>query len=499
MTVPYDQSCFDKLNSGFLASPLKLLIGGEWVDSVSGRTFDVFNPADGEVFAQAAYGVEEDVDKAVKAARKAFEAPDWRNMAPSKRRDLILALADAIIEDSENLAILDMLDNGMPFWMAKWETQDGPVDVLRYFAGWCGKLSGEVPSVSNPEHHVFTLREPIGVVGAIVPWNGPLLGALAKVAPALAAGCTVILKPAEQTPLSAVRLGMLVEKVGFPPGVFNVITGIGDQAGKALVDHPDVDKISFTGSTQVGKSIVRAAAGNLKRVTLELGGKSPVFVFPDADIEKAIAGAATGIFANSGQMCIAGSRLYVHKKVYDEVVQGVADRAKAIKVGPGTMDGVEMGPVVSQEQLTRVSSYIESGVSDGAEVIAGGNRIGDRGYFVQPTVVANTSNVMKITREEIFGPVVCAMPFGDEDIDELIDIANDTEYGLAAYAWTRDMALSHKLARRMRAGNVMINACAGFVETSVPFGGLKQSGWGREYGREGVDAYLETKSVTMVV
>jgi|SRR5579862_4718513 len=483
----------------FLADPLKLFIGGDWLPARSGETFEVVNPANGQILAHAASADAADVDVAVKSARKAFESADWRECSPSHRRDLILSLADAVNAAADELAYLEMLDNGMPLGMAYWAAHLGPVDVLRYFAGWVGKLSGETPSVADPNHHAYTLREPIGVVGAIVPWNGPLLGALAKVAPALAAGCTIVLKPAEQTPLTAVRLGQLVEKVGFPPGVVNIVTGFGETAGRALVNHPDVDKISFTGSTAVGKSIVAAAAGNLKRISLELGGKSPVFVFPDADIELAIQGAATGIFANTGQMCIAGSRLYVHETIFDKIMQGVVGRATALKVGPGEMPGVDMGPVISQAQLDRVTSYVESGREEGAEILTGGRTIGQQGYFMEPTVIAGTNRNMRITREEIFGPVVCAMPFSDDDLDALARIANDTEYGLAAYIWTRDMRISDRLVRKIRAGTIRVNGAAGFVDPAVPFGGFKQSGWGREYGREGVEAFLETKSVTYLL
>jgi phenylacetaldehyde dehydrogenase len=375
----------------------------------------------------------------------------------------------------------------------------GAAENLRYNAGWAGKIVGETPNISAPNHHVYTLREPVGVVGAIVPWNFPMAMAVAKIAPAIAAGCTVVLKPAELTPLTAIRLAQLVQEVGFPPGVINVVTGFGDPAGKALVEHPDVDKISFTGSTVVGKSILAGAAGNLKRVALELGGKSPVIVFPDADLDRATEGAANGIFGNAGQVCVAGSRLYVHKKVFDRVVEGVVDRAKKLKVGSGLDPETQMGPLVSQKQLDRVSGYIESGREQGAEVVVGGKRVeGSSGYFMQPTVLAETQANMRVVKEEIFGPVVCAMPIDDDDLDRIARIANDVDYGLSSYVWTRDISVAHKLARKIKAGTVRINGGVG-LDYAMPFGGYKQSGWGRENGREGAEAYTEVKTVSVML
>jgi acyl-CoA reductase-like NAD-dependent aldehyde dehydrogenase len=346
------------------------------------------------------------------------------------------------------------------------------------------------------EWHAYTLREPVGVVGQIVPWNFPFVMGVAKIAAALCVGCTVVLKPAEQTPLTTVRLGELIAEAGFPEGVVNIVTGFGKTAGRALVAHPDVNKIAFTGSTTVGKEILQACAGNLKRVTLELGGKSPVIIFPDASLEQATETATRGIFLNSGQVCAAGSRLFVHEKVFDQVVEGIVARARRMKLGPGTDAATEIGPVVSEVQRKRVLGYIESGRSDGARVLVGGAAAAGEGYFIEPTVLADTNNSMRVVREEIFGPVLCAMKFADSDLDAIARFANDTDYGLASSIWTRDISTAHKLAKKIRAGSVRINT-PGSVDPSVPLGGFKQSGWGRENGREGVEIYTEVKSVTV--
>ena len=486
------------LVGSFLARTHALFIDGKFVPAQSGETFDVINPATGEVFAKAAAGGAADIDLAVKAARRAFESGPWSSMNASGRRNLMWKLAEALEKNADEIATLESLDNGMPLTMARFMVAGG-AECLRYNAGWAGKINGETPSIAAPNHHVYTLREPIGVVGAITPWNVPLAMEVNKVAAALAAGCTVVLKPAELTPLTAIRLAELIAEVGFPPGVVNVVTGFGDPAGKALAVHPDVDKISFTGSTVVGKSIVAAAAGNLKRVALELGGKSPVIIFPDADLERATIGAADGIFRNAGQVCVAGSRLYVHKKVFDEVVGGVVERAKALKVGSGMQPDTQMGPLISQKQLDRVSGYVQSGTEQGAEIVVGGKRVeGNKGYFMQPTVLAETNRDMRVVKEEIFGPVVCAMPIDDEDLDRIVKIANDTEYGLSSNVWTQNISLAHKLARRIKAGTVRINGGAG-IDYAMPFGGYKQSGWGRENSREGVEAYTEVKSVSVAL
>jgi phenylacetaldehyde dehydrogenase len=379
--------------------------------------------------------------------------------------------------------------------MAKFGAVGGAAEQLRYNAGWATKITGETMQVSWPgEWQALSLREPVGVVGAIVPWNFPFVMAVAKLAPALAAGCTVVLKPAEQTPLTAAILGELIAAAGFPAGVVNIVTGYGETAGAALVDHPDVDKISFTGSTSVGKLIVRNATGNLKRVTLELGGKSPNIIFADADLAKAVPAAAMSIFGNAGQICAAGSRLFVHEKVYDQVVEAVSERARTLRVGAGLAPGTEMGPVVSQEQLDRVLGYIEAGANEGASVGVGGGRIeGDGGYFIQPTVLTGTAAGMKVVQEEIFGPVLCAMRFGDDDLETIAAAANDTSYGLSSAIWTKDLSTALRLAKRLKAGTVRINGGAG-VDPAMPLGGYKQSGWGR---KAGVEAYTELKAVTI--
>ncbi len=487
------------LTAAFLGAAHKLFINGEWAAATSGKTLDVINPATAQVIARVAAGDATDIDLAVKAARRAFESGPWAAMPPSARAKLLWKLAEAFEASGDEIAAIETLDNGMPYTVARFAAVNGAAECLRYFAGWAGKIHGETPTITAPSHHTYTLREPVGVVGAIVPWNFPLAMAVSKIAPALAMGCTVVLKPAELTPLTAIRLAQLIQQVGFPPGVVNVVTGFGDPAGKALVEHPDVDKISFTGSTVVGKSIVAGAAGNLKRVSLELGGKSPVIVFPDADLERATQGAADGIFRNAGQVCVAGSRLYVHKKVFDKVVDGVVERAKKLKVGPGMEPETQMGPLVSQKQLERVSGYIDSGTSQGAEIVVGGRRVeGRAGYFMQPTVLAETNRDMRVVREEIFGPVVCAMPIDDDDLDRIARVANDTDYGLSSNIWTRDISVAHKLARKIKAGMVRINGGMG-LDYALPFGGYKQSGWGREHGREGVEAYTEVKSVTVAL
>ncbi|MCG6157587.1 aldehyde dehydrogenase family protein [Rubinisphaera margarita] len=484
----------------FLKQQHKLLINGDWVEAASGKRFDVINPASEDVIATVAEGDSEDVQRAVAAARKAFDTGPWSRTTPSERGKLLWKLGDLLEQHMEEFAEIEALDNGKPKAAALGGDVTLAIDMFRYMAGWATKIEGNTMSLSVPympgeEFHSYTLQEPVGVVGQIIPWNFPLLMAAWKLAPALAAGCTIVLKVAEETPMSAIRLGQLIQEVGFPPGVVNIITGYGETAGAALSAHPDVDKIAFTGSTEVGKLIVKAAGEtNLKKITLELGGKSPNIILPDADIEQAIPGAANAIFFNHGQCCCAGSRLFVHKKQFDRVVEGISEAASQIRVGPGMHPDTDMGPMVSQIQHNRVCGYLESGLEEGARAVVGGKKTGDRGYFIEPTVLVDTQKDMKVIREEIFGPVVAAVPF--DDLDELVDSANDTQYGLAAAVWTRDISLGHKIARRLKAGTVWVN-CYNVFDSSLPFGGYKQSGWGREMGYEAIRNYTQTKAVTV--
>jgi len=481
--------------SQFLATPRKLLIDGRWVAASSGKTFDSIDPATGEVLARVAEGDKADIDAAVKAARRAFENGPWTKMSASERGRIIWKIADLLEEHTEEFAELETLDNGKPISVSRVADVPLAVDLFRYMAGWSTKIEGSTIPIAGP-FFAYTRREPIGVVGQIIPWNFPLLMAAWKLGPALATGCTVVLKPAEQTPLSAVRLGELAMEAGLPPGVLNIVTGFGETAGAALAAHPDVDKIAFTGSTEVGKLIVHAAAGNLKKVTLELGGKSPNIVFDDADVNKATAGAANAIFFNHGQCCCAGSRLFVEDKIFDKVVEGVSESAKKIRVGPGMNTDTQMGPLVSEEQFRRVCGYMEAGLNEGAKAVVGGKKVGNRGYFVEPTVLVNTNPKMKVVQEEIFGPVVTAMPF--KSVDEIAAEANNTSYGLAAGIWTKDIGKAHALANKLKAGTVWIN-CYNVFDAAMPFGGYKQSGWGREMGKEALELYTETKAVCVKI
>jgi phenylacetaldehyde dehydrogenase len=497
MAVTEHEAQVDDRVQSFLSSPGKLLIDGEWVEAASGRTFETINPATEERIADVAHGEAEDIDRAVRAARRAFdyEGP-WRRMSPSARGKLIWRIGDLIEEHADVLATLESLDNGKPVGVARVADVALSADMFHYMAGWPTKILGDVTPISAPgEYLSYVLREPVGVVGQIIPWNFPLLMAAWKLGPALACGVTVVLKPAEQTPLSALYLGELMLEAGLPAGVVNIVTGFGD-AGAAISAHPDVDKVAFTGSTEVGKLIVKAAAGNLKKVSLELGGKSPNVVFADADIDAAIRGAANGIFFNHGQCCNAGSRLYIQSQAFDEVVSGVAEQAKKITVGNGMEPGTQMGPLISDEQFEKVLGYLSSGVEGGAQAIVGGSRVGERGYFVEPTVLTNTTGDMQVVREEIFGPVVCAMPFNDAD--EILPVANDTNYGLAAGVFTRDISKAHRIAHRLRAGTVWINTYHVF-DAAQPFGGYKESGWGREMGHQVLENYLETKAVCVAL
>ena len=481
----------------FISETHQMLIDGEWVQAASGKRFDLYNPANGEKLATAAEGDKQDVDAAVKAARRAFEGGPWRKMTPSERGQLLWRIADLIEKHSDELATIESLDNGKPQKVAKVADVALSADMFRYMAGWPTKITGStIPlSVGGADYHSYTLREPVGVVGQIIPWNFPLLMAAWKIAPALAAGCTIVMKVAEETPLSAIRLAQLIQEAGCPKGVVNIITGYGETAGAALASHPDVDKCAFTGSTQVGRLIVKASAEtNLKKITLELGGKSPNIVFPDADLDIAIPGAANAIFFNHGQTCSAGSRLYVHKSQFDKVVAGVSDLAKKIKLGPGIHPETEMGPMVSKVQHDRVSGFLKAGADEGAKAATGGKAVQGPGYFVEPTVLVDTKPHMKVVKEEIFGPVVTAIPY--DDPSELIAQANDTPYGLAAAIWTTNLSKAHTLAKKLQDGSVWIN-CYNVFDAALPFGGYKESGWGREMGFEAVSNYLETKAVTI--
>lgn len=475
----------------FLKGKKRLYINGEFRESISGKTFDTPNPATGEVLATVYEAEQEDIDRAVRAARAAFDNGPWSKMTAAERSRLMYRLADLMEENKEALAQLETLDNGKPIRETRNADIPLAIEHMRYYAGWATKIVGQTIPVNGPYFN-YTRHEPVGVVGQIIPWNFPLLMAMWKLGAALATGCTVVLKPAEQTPLSALYLAELIDQAGFPPGVVNIVPGFGETAGQAIVNHPLIDKIAFTGSTEVGKLIMKNAAQSLKRVTLELGGKSPNIILPDADLSKAIPGALNGVMFNQGQVCCAGSRVFIQKKHYDNVLADMSSYAKNIRQGFGLDPETEMGPLVSEEQQTRVLNYIEKGIEEGAEVLTGGTTQSEKGYFVEPTIFAAVDDQMTIAKEEIFGPVIAAMPF--EDLDEVIARANNSEYGLAAGLWTRDVAKAHYVANRLRAGTVWVN-CYNVFDAASPFGGYKQSGIGREMGSYALNNYTEVKSV----
>jgi phenylacetaldehyde dehydrogenase len=476
----------------FLAEKQRVLIGGDWIASIENEMIDAINPADGKKISAISESGREDVDRAVRAARLAFEEGSWATMKPGERSRLIYCIADLMESRAEDLAQIETLDNGKPINYARGDVA-ASIGAIRYYAGWADKIHGTTHNVNMfGDFHVYTIKEPVGVVALVVPWNYPLVMAAMKLGPALASGCTAILKPAEDTSLSVLLLGQIMLEAGLPKGVINIITGYGHTVGSALVNHPGIDKIAFTGSTATGKIIAHAAAEGLKKVSLELGGKSPNIIMRDADLGKAIPASAMGIFYNSGQTCTAPSRLYVHEDVAEEVIAGIAEFGKNMKIAPGIDDESELGPLVSSKQFDRVTAYIAAGEKEGAQIRSGGKRHGDNGYFLEPTVIADTNNSMKVVKEEIFGPVLVTQTFSSED--EVIRLANDSDYGLAACIWTENLATAHRMARNVRAGVLGINTPMG-ADWDVPLGGYKQSGIGRENGRDGLELYLQTKSV----
>jgi phenylacetaldehyde dehydrogenase len=477
-----------------------MLIGGEWRDAVSGHRIDVRDPATGEVVTSVPAAGAADVDLAVRAARAAVESREWGAARPVDRERWLLKLADLLETNAAEFAEIETIDNGKPLVISQRVDVPSAVDFLRYCAGWATKIEGTTvePSLTGfrkNEFFAYTRREPVGVVGAIIPWNFPLLMAVWKVGPALATGCSIVLKPAEDTPLSALRLAALALEAGVPPGALNVVTGDGPGAGAALAAHPGIDKVAFTGSTAVGRRIGQAALENMTRISLELGGKSPVIVLDDVDPAVAASGAANAIFFNSGQVCVAGSRLYVQRKAYDAVLDGVTAIAAKMRIGPGMEKGTQLGPLVSERQLQRVSGYVQAGLDEGATLVAGGARHGTRGWFHQPTILTGVGASARVAQEEIFGPVLVATPF--DDVDDIAALANNTAYGLSASIWSNDLKRVHRLIPRIKAGTVWVN-CHGLLDNALPFGGYKQSGIGREMGRAMIDLYTETKSVLMM-
>lgn len=482
----------------FLDKEKKLFIGGEWVSSASDETFPVVDPSSGEIISEVPKANANDIDRAVQAAHAALNDPTWRDMTPVDRERLLHRFADVIEGHAEELGQLEAVDVGMPSFVGQHVEVGNVLESLRYMAGWPTKINGRTMDIGTPipeqSYFAYTLREPVGVVGAIVPWNVPLMIAMWKLAPALACGCTVVLKPSEVTPLGTLRLGELAQEAGIPPGVFNVVTGFGDEAGVPLVAHPKVSKITFTGSIPTGQAINKLATDTLKNVTLELGGKSPVVVLDDADLEMAAPAISMGIFGNTGQTCVAGSRLLVQRGIYDDLVERLAKEASGLRIGPGLHPESQIGPVVSSGHLERVMSYIDAGLKSGGEAATGGKALDGPGFYLEPTVLANPPADSKAVREEIFGPVITAIPF--DDVEEGVAMANDTDYGLASYLWTTNLARAHNLIPRLQAGTVFVNSMP-FPPSTMPFGGYKHSGIGRDLGEAAIDQYTEQKSVAI--
>ena len=473
----------------------KMFIDGEWVESESKKTFETLNPETNKPWATVPEASTKDVDRAVKAAQKAFDG-EWPKLLPRERGKFLRAIGNQLRENSEMLGEIETIDTGKLFRETK-KQANYIAEYYDYYAGLADKVEGTVLPIDKPNIQAITTRIPIGVIAAIVPWNSQMFLTATKLAPALAAGCTLVLKPAELTPLTALYFGHLIEKSGIPKGVVNIVTGLGETAGDALAKHKDVDKITFTGSTEVGKKIVSSSVGNLKKVTLELGGKSPVVIFKDADLEKTVPGVARACFFLQGQNCMAGTRVFVHEDIHDELVQGVKEMAESFQIGHGLIESNDFGPLISENQRNRVLKYIEQGMAEGANLVYGGKKINEKGFFIQPTIFTEVTGEMKIAKEEIFGPVLSIEKFGNESLEEIAKRANSTTYGLSGSVWTNDISIGHRMAALIDSGQVSIN-CHAAVDSAIPFGGNKQSGWGREFGEEGLDSYLKTKATTIM-